>query len=272
MKPIQMIAFMIGVVACGAANAQDCQPTEDFQTVVPGKLTVVHGEYPPAAFTRDGMRGYTAELIEQIAIEYCLEIDALPVEFAAVVQYLVEGRADVSIGGWYRSATRAEVVGVSAPVVLDQMAIYSKDGLDSIEQLAGKSVGTVSGFMWVPDLQEVFGNNLQLYPNPVTMAQDLASGRLDAGIDGYATGLYAQQTGNYPAAIQIKVPEPDPRVGASVLPAQTGFLYAKENTEFGAALDASIVRLRNDGTLASILVSYGLDPVIANVGEPRLVD
>ena len=174
------------------------------------------------------------------------------------------------MGDWYRTEERSKVLGLSYPIYLDQMGIYSKDGVSKIEDLMGKKVGSVSGFLWVAELQALLGDNLQLYPNPVALAQDLAAGRVDIGVDSYGTGTYAQKNGGY-AGIQIKVAEPDERVQASIQAAQSALLYSKDNVDFGAALDAGIKELHASGELAKILTSNGLDASGADVGEPRLV-
>ena len=79
-----------------------------------------------------------------------------------------------------------------------------------------------------------------------------AAGRLEAGVDSYGTGAYAQKKGGYPG-IQIKVAEPDERVQASIQAAQANIIYSKSNPEFGAALDDTIKQLHDNGGLADIL-------------------
>jgi polar amino acid transport system substrate-binding protein len=176
----------------------------------------------------------------------------------------------VAAGDWYRTAARAQVLGLSAPTYLDQMGIYSKDGVSTVGSMIGKPVGTVSGFLWVAELQKLLGANLRLYPNPVALAQDLEAGRILIGVDSYGTGAYAQKRGGYPGII-IKVAAPDPRVQASIQAAQSGFPYTKANASLGAAMDADIMAMHTDGKIAGFLTSYGLSASGADVGPPRLV-
>jgi polar amino acid transport system substrate-binding protein len=161
---------------------------------------------------------------------------------------------------------------MSAPTYLDQMGIYSKDGVSTVQAMIGKQVGTVSGFLWVAELQKLLGANLKLYPNPVALAQDLEAGRVQIGVDSYGTGAYAQkQKGGYPG-IMIKVAEPDQRVQASIQAAQANLPYTKSNTSLGAAMDADIEGMHKDGKIAGFLKSFGLDPSGAETGEPRLIN
>jgi polar amino acid transport system substrate-binding protein len=244
------------------ALAQSCTPTHKIDQVVsPGKLTVAIYEYPPYAVTSGGeIGGVDGEMAKYVAKAACLTLNPVVVDPAATIQYVISGKADIAGGDWYRTAERAKVLGLSAPTYLDQMGIYSKDGVSAIAAIMGKQVGTVSGFLWVADLQKVLGSNLHLYPNPVALAQDLQAGRIQVGVDGYGTGVYAQKKGGYPGII-IKVAEPDPRVLASTNASQANLLYTKGNTSLGTALDADI---------AKFLTSFGLDPSGANTGEPRL--
>ena len=267
------IAVFAASFVAASAWADDCKPAHQFKTVAPGKLTVAIYEYPPfttASPDSTTIGGVDSDIAKRFAAANCLDVTPVVVDPAATVQYVVSGKADVATGDWYRTAERAKVMGLSYPTYLDQMGIYSKSGVSKVADLIGKKVGTVSGFLWVAELQKLLGANLALYPNPVALAQDLAAGRIEVGVDSYGTGAYAQKRGGYPG-IQIKVAEPDERVQASIQAAQSNIIYSKSNPEFGAALDDTIKQLHDNGGLAEILKSYGLDPSGANVGEPRVV-
>ena len=267
------VAVVAASFVAASAWADDCKPAHQFKTVAPGKLTVAIYEYPPfttASPDSTTIGGVDSDIVKRFAAANCLAVTPVVVDPAATVQYVVSGKADVATGDWYRTAERAKVMGLSYPTYLDQMGIYSKTGVSKVADLIGKKVGTVSGFLWVTELQKLLGANLALYPNPVALAQDLAAGRIEVGVDSYGTGAYAQKRGGY-AGIQIKVAEPDERVQASIQAAQSNIIYSKSNPEFGAALDDTIKQLHDNGGLAEILKSYGLDPSGAKVGEPRVV-
>jgi len=266
------LAILAATFAATSAWADDCKPAHTFTTVAAGKLTVAIYEYPPfTTASADGkIGGVDSDIATRFAAANCLAVVPVVVDPAATIQYVVSGKADVAVGDWYRTAERAKVMNLSYPTYLDQMGIYSKTGVSTVESLVGKKVGTVSGFLWVAELQKLLGSNLTLYPNPVALAQDLAAGRVEIGVDSYGTGAYAQKHGGYPG-IQIKVAEPDQRVQASIQAAQSNIIYSKSNADFGVALDDEIQQLHKNGGLADILKSYGLDPSGADVGEPRVV-
>ena len=270
------VRFAALAVACllapgGMALAQSCTPTHKIdQVVTAGKLTVAIYEYPPFSVTSGGdIGGVDGEMLKYIAKAACLTLTPVVVDPAATIQYVISGKADIAGGDWYRTAERAKVLGLSAPTYLDQMGIYSKDGASTVAAMMGKQVGTVSGFLWVTDLQKLLGTNLHLYPNPVALAQDLQAGRIQIGVDSYGTGAYAQKRGGY-AGIVIKVAQPDPRVLASTDASQANLLYTKGNASLGAALDADIADMHKNGDIAKYLGSFGLDPSGAETGAPRL--
>ncbi len=267
------LACVAAAALPAAAFAQACTPTQKIDhTVAPGKLTVAIYEYPPFSLTTGGdVGGVDGEMLKTIAKDACLTLVPEVVDPAATIQYVISGKADIAGGDWYRTAERAKVLGLSYPTYLDQMGIYSKSGASTVQAMVGKQVGTVSGFLWVTDLQKLLGTNLHLYPNPVALAQDLEAGRIEIGVDSYGTGAYAQKHGGYPGII-IKVAEPDPRVRASAEAAQANLLYTKGNTSLGEAMDADIQAMHKDGAIAKYLSSFGLDPSGAETGPPRVVE
>ena len=271
-KTLLLGAVVAAAFGCQAAVAQDCKPAHTIDTLVSkGKLTAAIYEYPPFAITNGGqIGGVDGEILKNIAAMECLTFAPVVVDPAATIQYVLAGRADIAAGDWYRTAERAKVLGMSAPTYLDQMGIYSKDGVSTVAAMIGKRVGTVSGFLWVAELQKLLGANLKLYPNPVALAQDLQAGRIEIGVDSYGTGAYAQKKGGYPG-ITIKVAEPDQRVQASIQSAQANLPYTKTNTSLGAAMDADIEAMHKDGKIAGYLKSFGLDPSGADTGEARLI-
>lgn len=259
------------VLVSGAAFAQDCKPAHQFPTITPGVLTVGTYELLPFISSKDGgFSGTDAEIIREIAKMECLEVKTTALDPAALIQAVVAGQIDMTVGNWYRTAKRAEVVNLSGPLYLDQMGIISKDGLTKAAEAEGKKVGTVQGYLWSDDVKTVFGDNATLYPNTVGMAQDLAAGRLDVGFESYTVVKEAQKSGAY-EGYQIKVIEGDDRIPATMEPGQSTFPHTKGNDAMTTALDEDIAALRKSGRLAEILVAAGLDASAAEPGEPRLI-
>lgn len=255
------------------AQAQDCKPKHEFKTITPGVLTIAVTNYAPHSFIDESgaMRGLDGDIATEFAKRECLTVKPIAVDPAAAIQYVLSGQADITTGDWYRTAERAKVMNLSYPLYKDQMGLYSKDGVKTVEDLVGKKVGTVQGYLWVTDAKKMLGADLRLYPNSVNMHQDLQSGRIDIGIDGYSNGAYAAKNGSL-KDVKIEIAQPDDRIRATKEAAQASLPYAKSATDFGTALDANIQDMHKDGTIAAILKSYGLDEKAGDTGEPMLIE
>jgi polar amino acid transport system substrate-binding protein len=253
----------------GSSAAAGCTPEHTFDTVSKGTLTVGVYDLPPYAMTTgdDGMSGVDADIVREFAKRECLKLTAQPGNTAALIPSVQQGRSDLALGDWYRTAERAKVVNLSDPLYVDQMGIISKQGVSAISDLEGKTVGTVDGYLWVADLQALLGDKLRLYPSAVNMNQDLAAGRIDIGVDSYGSALQTQKD----TGMKVEVAQSDPRVAASQEPAQAGFPMSKNNQEMLDAMNQVIADLHKNGRIAEILQSYGLPSSAAETGDPRLI-
>jgi polar amino acid transport system substrate-binding protein len=272
-KTAVLAALAFGATALGgcsaAATAQnaDCKPAHTFPTVAEGKLSVVLYDLPPfSKLEGNKVTGVDGDIVNAIAEMECLTVSAKSVATAANIPTVQAGRADVSIAAWYRTAARAEIVGLTDPIYTDQMAIISKDGLDDAEQLKGKSVGTVDGYLWVDDMKKLLGDSLKVYPTTLNMNQDLAAGRIDVGIDSYGSAQF-----NKKGDLKVAVIKPHEAIAASKEAAQIAIPVPQKNTELLAALNADLKTLRESGKLEEILKANGLDVTAADTGEARLI-
>lgn len=255
----------------GAAHA--CTPLHHFTTITPGTLTIAAVSYPPfSSINTDGtITGTDAEIASKIAAMECLKVAVVPADYASAIQFLVAGRADITIGEWYRTAARAKVVNLSDPLYLDQMGFASKAGYDSISQIKGGiTLGTVQGYLWDADLAAILGNSLKTYPDTAHVEEDYAAGRIDVVADGQLSLLMEQKAGGLQGA-KITVVKPDSRVKASLYPSQVTFPMNNKDSGMLAAFNADIATLKGDGTVSAILTKYGLPGAsITNTGTPRL--
>lgn len=265
------LGFGLAVIS-QAAVAKDCAPQDEFPTITPGALTVAVYNYPPFATVADGneIGGIDTDIVALIAERNCLDVVPAVVDPSAVIQNVMTRKVDLGIGDWFRTAERAKVLGLSYPMYVDQMAFYSRDGLSTLRELEGKKVGAVSGFLYAGQLERALSSSVVLYQNPVALAQDLETGRIDVAVDSYGTGAYAKAQGAY-QGIPIEIAKPDDRVPVSVEPAQIALLYHLSNPELGKALDAEIQDLQKSGKIADILEAPGLDRSGAETGAPRLI-
>lgn len=262
----------ISLLAATQAVAQDCTPQHQVTTVDEGFLTIAAPTFPPFStpLSEDDVTGIDGEIVKEIAARECLKIKVEQVEYATAIPYVVSGRADLAIGNFYRTAERGKVVDMSLPLYIDQMGLFSRDGVATVSGLEGRPVGTVQGYLWVNELKKILGDDLRLYNNYVALYQDLESNRIEVAIDGMAIGTAAQQGGAL-TDIKLVVTESDERVAASVAPPQAGLPMAKGNDELLGAINEIVTDLHDSGRLTEIMVEFGMPGTATDVGEPRLV-
>lgn len=268
-------ALLLALSACAsggtAANdtvAEDCKPKHEFSTVKEGVLTVALTNTPPYSFEESGkLAGIDSEILTEFAAQECLTVEYTPYTYATAVPAVEQGRVDVAIGGFYRTEARGQVVRLSEPVYLDELTVISKDGSSSVDDLLGKKLGTVEGYLWVDALKNLPNTETRTYPDSLNLAQDVKAGRIDIGLDGYGAAALSTEGTEY----KIEVLQKDDRVPATVEPSQTSLLMNPGNDEFGNALDETITEMRENGRLVEILENNGLPASAAEVGKARLI-
>ncbi|BBY62586.1 substrate-binding periplasmic protein [Mycolicibacterium helvum] len=270
------LLLLTALTACNTASngqqsARDCTAAHPgISTVRPGSLTVATYNFPPFLVV-DGtsVSGIEGEILRNIAEMECLTLMSQPLDTASVIPATQNGRADVSAGDWYCTTARAQVLSLAGPVFSDQIVIVSNDGATTFDELQGRSIGTVDGYMWNEELQKMFGPRLRIYPNPTAVYNDLESGRLDSAIDSIGTASFAKKQKN--ANWTIERPAPDSRVASSEVPGQVCFPMSMNNPSLFTAVSEDIVTLRNNGTIARILEDNGLNPSAADPGPLKLI-
>ncbi|AQA04667.1 hypothetical protein BVC93_22115 [Mycobacterium sp. MS1601] len=270
------VSLLAALTACGSStddtgSASECTPAHPgIRTVTPGTLTVATYNFPPFLVVEGtSISGIEGEILHNVADMECLRLSSQPLDTASVIPATQNGRTDISAGDWYCTAARAEVLSLAGPVFSDQIVIVSNDGATTFDELQGRTVGTVDGYMWNEELQGVFGPNLKIYPNPTAVYNDLESGRLDSAIDSIGTASFAKEQKS--TDWDIERPAPDPRVASSEAPGQVCFPMSKDNPELFTAVSDNIVTLRDNGTIAEILKANGVDPSAAEPGPLQLI-
>lgn len=272
---VLLLSLTMALAGCGrdtrqsAEPGEDCVPAKTFSTITDGELRVAATDLPPfSAIDGTVPTQVDGQLIMEFAEQNCLKVVAQPYTYSNAIPALQSNRVDVVIGAWNRTAERAKVVALSAPVYLDQMGLISSERITTIDQLVGKKVGTPDGYLWVDDLKRLLGDDLQLYDTNVDVKNDLEAGRIEVAADSYGAAVKLFDGGEY----VVSIPEGDPRVAASTEPAQVGFPVSKSSPSLLSALDAAIQEFHADGLIKEILRKNGLDESAAETGQPRLID
>lgn len=263
----------LALTACGGgaeSSAEDnCTPRDEISTSQEGTLTVALTNTPPYSIEEDGeVSGIDGDIVRAFAEAQCLELEHDPYTYATAIPAIEQARADISTGGFYRTAERAEVVTLSDPLYLDELSVYAENGISTVDELDGLTIGTVEGYLWVDDLNNLDGVETRVFSDSLTLAQDLDAGRVQAALDGYGAATVATQDEDF----EINVLEEDERVSSTEEPSQAAVLLDPNNDELTAAFNSFVDDLREDGTLVDILADYDLPDTAAEVGDARLID
>lgn len=255
--------------AAGGAPAACTPKHADLKTVTKDNLSVAAYVYPPFSDIQGkSLGGAEGEIITKIAEMECLGVVVVPGAAAAMIPSITAGRADTTIGSWYRTAEREKVVTLGAPVLADRLTLISKEGVATVPALKGKKVGSILGFLWNDDLKKLLGDDIKLYETGQAMYADLAAGRISVIVDTYPSAQ-AVLAKTPISGLAFEVPPADPAVVSTQKPGQTNFPVSLQNAALGKAFDENIAELRKSGELKRIAVKYGFLPEAADPGEPN---
>jgi polar amino acid transport system substrate-binding protein len=254
------------------ATTEECVPAHaGLTTVEAGFLTVAAYEYPPfSAIDGESLSGAEGEILHAIAELECLDVMVQPGTGAAMIPAIESGRADTTLGSWYRTAARAEIVLLSNPVIIDQLTLISVSGVDSVEGLIGNKVGSTLGFLWNEDLENILGKDLSLYETTQALYADLASGRISVVVDTFPSGQAALKNTPVEGAV-FNVPAPDDRVVSTTKPGQTNFPVNLNNPGLQEAINDNLDTLRESGVLGEIAEKWGFSPTAVAETVPNLL-
>lgn len=273
-RPFLAVSIVVlaatGLTACGGSSssgASDCTAKFEFPTVTEGELTIsTYDGMPYYGTDGDVATGMDVDFLNKFAADACLEPtwDVMP--SAGVIQAVVSGRADIAAGGWYATEERGKTVSQSDASYVELPTIFSANGTDDVQDLQGKSVGTITGFTWVEDLKKL-GMNLREYQSVDATLNDLAAGRIDYAVLGGIDAPYLLTQNTSYSDIQAKTMKPDPAVDSSVNPSLPNYPHTLGNTGLTEALNKQLDEYRSSGDLASSLEKYGLSADLAEVNR-----
>lgn len=276
------VAALLALTGCestppGTAGAtaagKDCTPRDaTLKTISDGTLTVAQYDYVPFSMSDapGKLTGLEGDVLTKFAAAECLSLQINKGDSAAMITSVATGRADTTLGSWYRTAERAKKVRLSAPVVTSPFSAVSTDEISTVDELEKAKVGVGHGLVGVDKLQNVLGSSLKLYQNDDAVFDDMKAGRIDATVMGFiAANQYLKK--HDMTGYHVTVLDADKRLPATVNPGQTNFPVNLDNQALGAAIDSYVQELRDSGELDKIAEKYGLDPKVMHPAAPNLL-
>lgn len=237
----------------------------ELKTVAPGALTIAfNGDMPMASLKEGQLIGADGEMVTAIARQLGLRIAPALMDWAATIESVRSGRADLVLGnvGWAPARTQVllltDAIYYTGKFTLMRLDVKIGDRV-SIDDLKGRSVGTVGGFTIVPELKKVPGTSeVKLYDTSDACVRDVIAGRLDfAFLDAPTVGYMIKQNPNW----GLKLVPAQPFPGYKLLgQKQTTILGMNpENPDLFDAVNAGVAWLWKTGLNGKYLKANSME-------------
>lgn len=264
-------AVILALTGCASSGAggeseaetpnQSCEPRWEFETIVPGTLTIAAVQQMPATDinpTTGELSGLDTVLLEEFTALNCLKADWQPMSGVALGAALTEGVADVGAGGVFRSEKRGEVFGQTTPTWLDSLGVLAKDPIKSPEDLQGKKVGLIGGAFFEAELIELIGQENVIPFQAIDGAiEDLLAGRIDAVYNSGGVLTYLKELRGLDD-FSVSLMKFDEAYPVLTAPGEPNIPFTKTNTALGTALDQFLAEKHEDGTIVDTLAGLGI--------------
>jgi polar amino acid transport system substrate-binding protein len=201
--------------------------------------------------------GIMVDLITAIGKNAGFEVQIEPMSFSTLVASLTSGKIDIIAAAMFITAARKEVIDFSEPVYTygEGLFVAKTDAKEykSFEDLKGEMVGAQVGTAFVEPLKKTgFFPEVKLYDSIPDIMRDVDTGRIKGGFADYPIVAYNLQRGLFPQTRLVK--EYKPTVVGSV-----GIGVRKTDGELLKKIDASLAKLKADGSVQKILAKWGLE-------------
>ena len=193
--------------------------------------------------------GFDADLAAELSKDIGKPIVFESTEFNSIVPSIVEGKYLIGISGFYINEERLMNVDFSDPYLTDTQCCIVKDGsvITDAETLKGMKIGSQTGTTGV-DAAEEFTSDVYLYPNILSAFLELQGGKLDAVITDLPAANTVMHELNDPSLIVLDNIDFGVEYYAVAI--------AKGNDELKAQINASIARMKEDGTIDALVEKW----------------
>jgi polar amino acid transport system substrate-binding protein len=249
--------FRRGVLACavalfscvsGAALAQ--------QTVKVGSTpTGVPFTFLDTATNK--VQGVMVDIATAIGKDSGFEVQVEPMQFSALIGSLTSNRIDLIAAAMYITEARKQVIDFSGPIYTygDGLFVPKSDTKEykELADLKGVAVGAQVGTAYVEPLQKSgLFSEVKLYDNIPDIMRDVNAGRIKAGFADLPIVAYNLQQGRFPEVRLVRGYKP-------MVVGSVGIGVRKSDTELLKKVNASLDKLKANGTVKQILTKWGLE-------------
>jgi polar amino acid transport system substrate-binding protein len=236
-----LAAGALALTACGGSSTPAASSGSGPQLINAGKLTVCSDiPYEPFEFQKDGKNvGFDMDIAAELAKDLKAELNVVDSSFEAIETGTALAGCDVSISSVSITDVRKNVMDFSDPYMDDDLTLVasSSSGITNLDGAKGKKVGVqqaTTGAQYAKDK----GIDAQQFEDSGLLVQALKAGTIDAAVGNQSVLGYA-----------IKDESSLKRVEDYATGEKLGIAYKKGNTAMGEAVNGTLKRIKDDGTL-----------------------
>jgi len=202
------------------------------------------------------IQGVMVDLITEIGKDAGFAVQIEPMQFSALIASLTSNKIDIIAAAMFITPVRKEVIDFSDPIYTygEGLLVPKSDTKEYTKQedLKGEVVGAQVGTAFVDALKKsgLFAD-VKAYDTIPDILRDVNIGRLKAGFADYPILAYNLKQGGFPEARIVESYKPT--VIGSV-----GIGVRKGDAELLSKINASLAKLKANGTIEKILGKWGL--------------
>ena len=217
-------------------------------------VMATNAEFPPYEYKEgEEFKGIDVEIMTAIAEDMGMTLKVEDMDFDAIIPSVNSGKADVGAAGMTVTEDRLENVDFSNTYATARQVLIVKadSGLDSIEAIQGKKIGTqlgTTGDIYARDSIEDGGfgeENVQAYSKGFEAVQALEQGKISAVL-----------IDNEPAKVFVSQVEGLVILDEAFVEEEYALCVKKGNTELLEKINASLAKLKESGKFDEIIDKY----------------
>ena len=244
---IQLTAASIVLLAVAPASAQQVLKVGSTPSGVP--FTFLDTK-------TNSIQGVMVDLITEIGKDAGFSVQIEPMQFSTLIASLTANKIDIISAAMFATPARKEVIDFSEPVYTygEGLIVPKTDTRNYVaaEDLKGEVVGAQVGTAFVDALKKTgLFAEVKAYDAIPDILRDVNTGRLKAGYGDYPILAYNLQQGNFPEVRLVETYKPT-ILGTVAIGVRKG------DQELLSKINASLGRLKANGTMQKILGKWGL--------------
>jgi polar amino acid transport system substrate-binding protein len=244
---VAVAAALVGVACVATAQAQTVLKVGSTPTGIP--FTFLDTK-------TNTIQGVMVDIVTEIGKDSGFQVQIEPMQFSTLIAALTSNKIDLISAAMYISPARREVIEFSEPIYSygEGLIVPKSDTKEykAFEDLKGETVGAQVGTVYVEPLKKTgLFTDVKIYDTIADVMRDVNTGRLKAGFADYPILAYNVKLGNFPELRLVTSFK-------STIIGSIGIGVRKTDVELLKKVNASLAKLKADGTVDKILAKWGL--------------